>query len=203
MAQPIKRDTGEAMEEAAYSAGKFALGAYVGTFLAGAAAVVATAGLASFMFSANLLTGGAGTVVGLAAIGTGVALASTYGTIAAAAGGLLGLVKGANRVERENRLYAEKSKEKLMGKEAEMAQVHNQAMQMGFQAGVEQGRAVGQQEGAQMVLAKLQEHAQQENATAAPAAHHHHEEKAGKSFAAAITAEREKATGVAAGAQIG
>ena len=105
-------------------------------------------------------------------------------------------------------------------RDAEMVALQNQAMQ----AGMEQGRAMGQQEGAQMVLAKLQEHAAQEHATQAHAPHDHHEHKehkhehhvesaamaahagegAKKSFADSVTQRRDaQAAAAAAGAQIG
>ncbi|MDX2074324.1 MAG: hypothetical protein SFX19_08195 [Alphaproteobacteria bacterium] len=225
--KPIKRDSFEAVEEAGYSAGKFALGAYLGSFAIGALAVVAPVLAGALIFGggagvATMFTGGWGlgvaAVAGLAGLGSAI----TYGTGAAAIGGLFGLVKGASRTERENAAYLAKSKEKLMGREAEMVAVHNNAMQEGYQAASQQAEQMaqqaymaGQQAGAQMVISKLQEHAQQEQGAAnAPAAEHahghahehahtHHEEKP-KSFAAAITADRDKAAAAAvAGATLG
>ena len=140
------------------------------------------------------------------------------GTVAAGAGALFGMAKGASKVERENAAFAAKSKEKLMGKEAEMAAVQRDAAQMGFQTAMQQmqpqvqqalqqAHEQGKQEGEAKVLADLEQHAKAEHK---PAHHDHakhehkhtaHEDKPKVSFAAA-EADRRAAT-AAAGAAIG
>lgn len=212
MAQPIKHDSGDVIEEAAYGAGRGALAGLALTFAAGAAIPLVIGGAAAAL--------GATVAIGPLAVGAaaaGLAMAVFGGPVMAAIGALFGTIKSSNRVSKENVAYNEKMKEKVMGREAEIVAARNEAMQMGFQAGAEQGRQVGQQEGAQMVMAKLQEHAQAEQAQPQHAAaehthahaHAHHEEKhhegqPQKSFAAVEDQRRTTAAAAAvAGAQLG
>lgn len=202
MAKPIKRDEFEGLEEVGYSALAtpvkiglaiaavgVGIGVLAGLGAAGEAYTLAAAagnsGIAAYAGSlvTSALQFGLVAGVGAAALGA-VAWPVTAGLA------LFGAMKGTKRVEKENAAYAAKMKEHGAGHQAEIAAVHNQAMQQGFQAGAEQGRQIGQQEGAQMVMAQLQQHAAQENA--------------GKSFAATETQRREQAAAAAAaGAQIG
>lgn len=183
------------------------LPASIGTWGTSAGAMAATSAFMSSYTIGGVVTGLAATAGGLLA-GGGAAVGLSSGmSVFAGIGALLGTMRSANKVGKENAAFVAKAREPLMAHEKAIVDARNEAMQMGFQAGAEQGRAIGQQEGAQMVMAKLQEHAQHEQ-HAAPAQHghthpHHEEGQKGKSFAAAIAGEREKAAVAGAGAQIG
>jgi hypothetical protein len=214
MAKPIQHDTGDVMEGAAMGAVQGAAGGFIASAIGGAA-VVAGLMVLGIAVAASIGTGGvaaipaaivasAGYITGFSIIG-GIASAATIGTVSAGVGALLGTVRSANKMSREQSAYVAKTRAVSGDREAEMAAVHNQAMQMGFQAGVEQGRAAGQQEGAQMVVAKLQEHEAHHAEKTHSHEHAHHDEASKKSFAAAETQRRENAAAAAAaaGAQIG
>lgn len=235
MDKPIKRDSFEVMEESGYSAIKGAAGGVVFSFLAGAATAVLVAVTAAAIVGGifldggmtagvlGMITGKGGGLLALAAVSSGLAASIGFGGLAAAGGALFGLAKGASKAERENAAYNAKVRNKLAGKDAEMAEVHNQAMTLGYQTAIQQLKPqveqYGQQAfeaGKQSVLAELQQHAAAEHSAPhkshndhKPHEHHHDhahaahssDDKSAKSFAAAESNRR--ATAAAAGATLG
>lgn len=155
------------------------VGAVVGTFVPEVGAVSAIVASSGF--------------IGAAAIIGGAISGYTYGTVATAVGAGVGLMRGANRAERDNAVVRGQSKAQASSREAEMAEVHNNAVIMTQQALVpqfEQALAereqAAEQRGVQKTLLKLQEHAQQEHAKAHTHPEHHEDKgEESKSFVAA------------------
>jgi len=174
MAQPIKRDSFEMIEESAVGAGTGAVRGFVAALTAGAV----VGGLIALGFGATTLAGlGIPALIGAAVSGFSI------GGIAAAAGAIFGGAKRASAVQADNAKYAAKSREQSMGLEAEKVAIHNNAVMMTQQA---MGAQLQQAEGAiraderQNVMNELQQHASaHEKHEHAHEQHEHHDKPAG------------------------